>query len=34
MNLSKAHDCPLQDLVIRKLAAYGFHNMALALITD
>ena len=34
MDLSKAYDCPLQDLLIVKLAAYGFDNTALALIND
>ena len=34
MDLSKAYNCPLQDLLIAKLPAYGFDNTALALITD
>ena len=34
MDLSKAYDCLPHDLLIAKLAAYGFDNTALALITD
>ena len=34
MDLSKAYDCLPRDLLIAKLATYGFYNMALALITD
>ena len=34
MDLSKSYDCPPQDLLIAKLAAYCFYNTALALITD
>ena len=34
MDLSKAYDCLPHDLLIAKLATYGFDNMALALITD
>ena len=34
MEFIKAYDCLLHDLLIAKLAAYGFENMALALITD
>ena len=34
MDPSKAYDCLPHDLLIAKLAAYGFENTALALITD
>ena len=34
MDLSKACGCLSLDLLIAKLAAYGFGNMALALIAD
>ena len=34
MDLSKACGCLSFDLLIAKLAAYGFGNMALALIAD
>ena len=34
MDLSKAYDCLSDDLLIAKLATYGFDSMALALITD
>ena len=34
MDLSKACDCLPHDLLIAKLAAYGFDRTALALITD
>ena len=34
MDLSKAYDCLPYDLLIAKLAAYGFDNSVLALITD
>ena len=34
MDLSKAHDCLLYDLLIAKFAAYGFDNTTLASITD
>ena len=34
MDLSKAYDCLSHDLFIAKLAAYGFNNVALRLITD
>ena len=34
MNLSKACDCLPHGLLIAELAAYGFDNTALALITD
>ena len=33
MDLSKAYECLPHDLLIAKLAAYGFDNKALALIT-
>ena len=33
-DLSKAFDCILQDLIIAKLEAYGFHKDALKLIHD
>ena len=34
MGLSKAYDCLPHDLLIARLAAYGFDNTALVLITD
>ena len=34
MDLSKAYDCLPRDLLIAKLAAFGFDNTTLALITD
>ena len=34
MDLSKACDCLLNNLLIAKLAVYGFDKIALALITD
>ena len=34
MDLSKAYECLPHDLLIAKLAVYGFDNTALALITD
>ena len=34
MDLSQAYDSLSHDLLIAKLAAYGFGNTALALITD
>ena len=34
MDLSKTYDCPPQELLTAKLAAYGFDNTALVLITD
>ena len=34
MDFSKAYDCLPHDLLIAKLATYGFENMALVLITD
>ena len=34
MDLNKAYDCLPRDLLITKLATYGFDNTALALITD
>ena len=34
MDLSKACDCLPHDLLIAKLAVYGFDNTALASITD
>ena len=34
MDLSKAYDCLPHDLLIARLAAYGFDNTALALIID
>ena len=34
MDLSKAYDCLPHDLLIAKLAAYGFENSATSLISD
>ena len=34
MDLSKAYDCLPHDLLLARLAAYGFDNTTLALITD
>ena len=34
MDLRKACDCPPHDLLIAKLAAYGFEKTAFALITN
>ena len=34
MDLSKAYDCLSHDLLIAKLAVFGFGNTTLALITD
>ena len=34
MNLSKAYDCLLHDLLITKLSAYGFEDSATSLISD
>ena len=34
MNLTKAYDCLPHDLFIAKLAAYGFDDSAISLISD
>ena len=34
MDLSKAYDCLTHDLLIAKLAAYGFEDSATSLISD